>query len=137
MTKELTNGVKKTRSRQKSRKITTQQTTTDAFTLLCRSQMGVECVKEYRFYQPRRWRFDYAIPRFKIAVEVEGGVWTGGRHIRPKGFLNDVEKYNTAALLGWRVFRTTPDQLLSNSMLLLLKNAVNGAFCAENNVNTP
>lgn len=137
MTKELTNGVKKTRSRQKSRKITQEQTTTDAFTLLCRSQMGVECVKEYRFYQPRRWRFDYAIPRFKIAVEVEGGVWTGGRHIRPKGFLGDIEKYNTAALLGWRVFRTTPDQLLSNSTLLLLKNAVNGAFCAENNVNTP
>lgn len=137
MTKELTNGVKKTRSRQKSRKITQEQTTTDAFTLLCRTQMGVECVKEYRFYQPRRWRFDYAIPRFKIAVEVEGGVWTGGRHIRPKGFLGDIEKYNTAALLGWRVFRTTPDQLLSNSTLLLLKNAVNGAFCAENNVNTP
>lgn len=137
MTKELTNGVKKTRSRQKSRKITTKQTTTDAFTLLCRSHMGVECVKEYRFYQPRRWRFDYAIPRFKIAVEVEGGVWTGGRHIRPKGFLGDIEKYNTAALLGWRVFRTTPDKLLSNSTLLLLKNAINGAFCAENNVNTP
>lgn len=128
--KELTTRTKKTRSRQNSKKITTQQT--DVFTLMCASQLHVECVKEHRFYKPRRWRFDYAIPAHKIAVEVEGGVWTGGRHIRPQGFLGDIEKYNTAALLGWRVFRTTPDKLLSNSTLLLLKTAISGSFFTVN-----
>lgn len=128
MTKELSKRARKTRSRQFSGKITPKPTDTDTFTLLCRSQMGVECVKEYRFYQPRRWRFDYAIPLYKIAVEVEGGVWTQGRHIRPQGFLDDIEKYNTAALLGWRGFRCTPDKLITNSTILLLKNAINGAF---------
>ena len=107
------------------------------FTKVCGSQLHAECLKEYRFYKPRRWRFDYALPLYKIAIEVEGGVWTGGRHIRPQGFLSDMEKYNTAALLGWRVFRTTPDKLLSNSTLLLLKTAISGSFCPQNDIFSP
>lgn len=134
MTKELTTKPKKVRSAQKSRKITPPkpQPTSDMFTRLCHSELHAECVKEHRFYQPRKWRFDYALPRYKIAVEVEGGVWTAGRHIRPQGFLGDIEKYNTATLLGWRVFRTTPDKLLTNSTILLLKNAISGSFCTPN-----
>lgn len=135
MSKELTSGAKKTRSRQKSGKITIHQppvTSSDMFTRLCHSELHAECIKEHRFYQPRKWRFDYALPRYKIAVEVEGGVWTGGRHIRPEGFLGDIEKYNTATLLGWRVFRTTPDHLLTGKTILLLKNAISGSFCTPN-----
>ena len=126
--KESTTRPKKTRSRNFSAKITES----DVFTRMCATQFGVECIREYRFYKPRKWRFDYAMPLYKIAVEVEGGVWTAGRHIRPRGFLNDMTKYNTAALLGWRVFRTTPDKLLSNSTILLLKNAISGSFCPQN-----
>lgn len=133
MGKELTNGAKKTRSRQKTKKITAPPAPqNDMFTRLCHSELHAECIKEHRFYQPRKWRFDYALPRYKIAVEVEGGVWNGGRHIRPKGFLGDIEKYNTAALLGWRVFRTTPDNLLTGKTILLLKNAISGSFCPVN-----
>ena len=62
-------------------------------------------VTEYEFHKPRRWRFDLAWIDKKLAVEVEGGVWTNGRHTRPKGFINDCEKYNQAALDGWRVLR--------------------------------
>lgn len=97
---------------------------TDMFTVLCRSDLGVECVKEYRFHNTRKWRFDYAIPEHKIAIEVEGGVWTGGRHTSPKGFLGDMEKYNTATVMGWRVLRTTPDKLLTNETLTMIENAI-------------
>lgn len=128
MGKEFINRQKKTPLAQKKGKITAPQDTCDMFTRLCYSQFGVECVKEYRFYKTRKWRFDYALPLYKIALEVEGGVWTQGRHVRPEGFLGDIEKYNTATLLGWRVFRTTPNKLLSNSTLLLLKNAISGSF---------
>ena len=110
-----------------------QQPTSDIFTRLCASDLGADCIKEYRFYKPRKWRFDYALPLYKIAIEVEGGVWTGGRHINPRGFLNDMEKYNTATLLGWRVFRTTPDRLLTSKTLLLIKNAIKGAFIIPKN----
>lgn len=98
----------------------------DVFTTICRTDLKVECVKEYKFHPTRRWRFDYAIPEHKIALEVEGGVWTGGRHTSPKGFLGDIEKYNTATIMGWRVFRTTPDELYKLSTINLIKAAILG-----------
>lgn len=72
-----------------------------------------EPVTEHRFHPVRRWRFDYAFLDHKVAVEIEGGVWSGGRHTRGKGFLGDLEKYNTAQKMGWKVYRFTPQQLRS------------------------
>ena len=66
---------------------------------------------EYRFCPNRRWRFDYAWPDLMIAIEYEGGIWGRGRHIRPIGFNNDCIKYNTATLMGWRVYRITRTML--------------------------
>lgn len=110
----------------RTRQTKPQTPKSDFFTTLCRSDLKVECVKEHKFHPVRKWRFDYAIPEHKIALEVEGGVWTGGRHTSPKGFLNDMEKYNTATLMGWRVFRTTPDELHTNATLQLLRTAISG-----------
>ncbi len=68
-------------------------------------------VAEHRFAPPRRWRFDRAFPTEMVAVELEGGVWSGGRHTRAAGFLGDVEKYNAAALANWLVLRFTAADL--------------------------
>lgn len=108
----------------RTRKATAPQAGSDLFTVLCRSDLGVECVKEYRFHSTRKWRFDYAIPEHKIAIEVEGGVWTGGRQTSPQGFLGDMEKYNTATVMGWRVLRTTPDKLLTNETLAMIRKSM-------------
>ena len=70
-------------------------------------------IPEYRFAPPRRWRFDRAWLEYNLAVEIEGGVWTGGRHTRGSGFVNDLEKYNHAVMLGWRILRFTPQQVRS------------------------
>jgi hypothetical protein len=67
--------------------------------------IGIE--PEYRFEPARRWRFDFAHPSTKIAVELEGGIHMQGRHNRAQGMMDDAEKYNHAASLGWRVFRLT------------------------------
>lgn len=72
---------------------------------------------EHRFHPERKWRFDYAWPDYLVALEVEGGAFTKGRHTRPMGFLADIEKYNRATALGWRVLRTVPDQLLSSGTI--------------------
>lgn len=101
-----------------------QVRTSDTFTRIVKSEVGVECVKEFRFHQVRRWRFDYAIPALKIALEVEGGAWTGGRHTRPGGFLNDMEKYNAAAMAGWTVVRTVPEDLISEKTIDMVKELV-------------
>lgn len=62
-------------------------------------------VTEHRFCPGRKWAFDLAWLPERLAVEVEGGVWTGGRHTRGSGFVKDCEKYNAAALMGWKVLR--------------------------------
>lgn len=97
----------------------TQRIAPDIFCIAVRGITGAEVVREHRFHATRLWRFDYAVPAYKIALEVEGGVWSGGRHTSPKGFLADMEKYNAAALLGWVVVRTTPDRLLTEGVQIV------------------
>lgn len=72
-------------------------------------------LKEFRFAEERRFRFDYAIGLPKLGVEIEGGVWLrngGGRHNRGSGFVRDIAKYNLAAIHGWRILRFTPQDVL-------------------------
>ncbi len=97
----------------------------DFFTTLCRSDLKVECIKEHRFHPIRKWRFDYAIPEFKIAIEIDGGVWTQGRHTRPQGYLNDMEKFNAAAAMGWVVLKFTPDSQLTAATLNIIRETIN------------
>ena len=89
------------------------------YTVAMSKVVGAEVVAEHRFHDTRKWRFDYAIPHLRIALEVEGGVWTGGRHTSAKGFLRDMDKYNEAALNGWIVLRCTPKTLWSDGLRLL------------------
>lgn len=73
---------------------------------------------------PRRFRFDYAWEQHRVALEVEGGVYTRGRHTRPTGFLKDIEKYNLAASLGWRLLRTTPSGLHDLETIALIRQTL-------------
>jgi very-short-patch-repair endonuclease len=77
--------------------------------------------REFRFAPPRRWRFDFAWPEQKIALEIEGGTWVGGRHNRGAGYAKDLEKYNTATVLGWRLLRVTPEMVSDGTVLSLIE----------------
>lgn len=66
-----------------------------------------EPVREHRFHPVRKWRFDFAWPQSKIAVEIEGGTFANGRHVRGLGYAKDCEKYNEAQRIGWKVYRFT------------------------------
>jgi len=55
----------------------------------------------------RKWKFDYAWPSHRVAVELEGGVWVGKGHAAPVRFIGDCEKYNRASLDGWMLLRYT------------------------------
>lgn len=76
--------------------------------LICKADGLPMPEPEYRFDSKRRWRMDWAWPKHLVALEIEGGVFTRGRHTRPMGFLKDMEKYNRAVELGYRIFRCTP-----------------------------
>lgn len=62
-------------------------------------------ISEFRFDSVRKFRFDYGNLKLKIAVEIEGGIWTEGGHTRGKGYIKDMQKYNLAQLRGWIVLR--------------------------------
>lgn len=78
------------------------------------------------FHPTRKWRFDYAWPDVKIALEIQGGIFRGGRHARPAGYVKDMEKMNNAQLLGWRVFQVLPSDLTSGIATELLKEVFDG-----------
>lgn len=85
-----------------------------AFETYWRTVKGPELLTEFKFHPKRRFRFDFADPASRVAIELEGGTWAGGRHTRGAGYAKDCEKYNLATLLGWRVFRFTVDMLRDN-----------------------
>lgn len=60
---------------------------------------GSDLTREYQFYPSRRWRFDFAFPSRKVAVEIDGR----GRHQTVTGIRSDCEKHNTACKEGWVV----------------------------------
>jgi len=97
---------------------------TALFRALCKRAGLPEPVREYHFAKPdRAWRFDFAWPDRGIALEVEGGIYSRGRHVRPSGFLKDMEKYNSAAARGWLVFRCTPQTLDSMTTVEMIFRA--------------
>lgn len=73
--------------------------------------------QEVRFHPKRKWRFDFSWRGRFIAVEIEGGVFSGGRHTQGKGFTEDCVKYNEAQILGWKVYRFTTQQVISGEAI--------------------
>lgn len=65
-------------------------------------------VCEFHHIPGRRFRLDYAWPDYRIGLEVQGGIWTRGRHSRGPGQKTDMEKNNLGILNGWRVFQCVP-----------------------------
>lgn len=81
------------------------------FAFLWHGAGGPELQNEFKFHPSRKWRADFAHIDSKTLIEIEGGVHSGGRHTRGKGFSNDAEKYLEATLAGWTVIRLVPAQL--------------------------
>ena len=82
--------------------------------------------REYKFHPERGWRFDLAWPTKwnihqdvvgGVAVEVHGGIWNQGAHVRGKRFLKDRTKLNEARLMGWTVLEVC-DEHIDNGMAL-------------------
>ncbi|HHQ4796015.1 hypothetical protein [Aeromonas veronii] len=80
---------------------------------------------ELVFHPKRRWRLDFAWPTRMIAVEIHGGIHSGGRHTRGKGFVEDRAKMNEARLLGWTVIEATPEHVKSGQLRAWLLTAFN------------
>lgn len=87
-------------------------------------ERGLRPAVEYVFAPPRKWRLDFAFPSERVAVEVEGGIWTRGRHSRGYGVVGDIEKYNALALAGFLLIRCTPAMVQSLEAVRLVEQAL-------------
>ena len=81
----------------------------------------VDLHAEYRFDSTRRWRFDFAHLPSQTAIEIEGGIWRGGRHTTGIGFTRDCEKYFAATMQGWQVVRLTPGMITASNLMAIAK----------------
>ena len=100
-------------------------------------------VRAYRLPEPeqqfvfarevrRRWRFDFCWPALKLAVELNGfivqrearrTVLRGGHATMP-GVLNDMDKLNTAVLLGWSVLTFGAKHIKSGDAIAVTQRAL-------------
>jgi very-short-patch-repair endonuclease len=81
-------------------------------------------VPEYRFSPDRRWRFDFAHPATRIAIELDGGTWSGGRHVQGAGFAADAEKHNAAMGAGWRVWHLTGEMITAHNLEMIANRII-------------
>jgi len=93
---------------------------------------GYVALPEARFHPQRKWRVDVAVthldtdrhPGAILAIEIDGGAWSRGRHVRGAGFVADMEKQNALTELGWRILRFTPQQVRDGSALAQIRRCL-------------
>lgn len=90
--------------------------------------LGWEVRTEHQFHPTRKWRVDVCLMNhyrhMPIAIEIDGGAWTGGRHTSGAGFIKDLEKMNALTECGWRVLRFTPQQVRTGEALAQIERCL-------------
>ena len=100
-------------------------------------------MREFRFHPSRNWRFDFIIVRkgmplplssedisdeYKknhvVLVDIQGGIWSGGAHVRGLGYKNDIEKMNVATAMGYQVYWFTSEMVEDGSAIKFLEEEV-------------
>jgi very-short-patch-repair endonuclease len=95
--------------------------------------------REYKIYpqalRPGRtkivpYRLDFAFPDYLVCVEIQGGIWTKGRHTRAVGYMEDRNRTNyLAGELGWIVLEYAPGNIDFHQIkrvLMRIKNERSG-----------
>ena len=80
-----------------------------AFADLIGGIVGCKLIPEYRIGE-RRYLWDYAVPRLRVVIEIQGGIWSRGSHGRGSGITRDMGKINYATTHGWRTLQYTPQE---------------------------
>ncbi len=70
-------------------------------------------------YDDAKFEIDFAWPEILVAVEIDGGTFTRGKHTRGTGYDIDCQKRNRLTSDGWRVLVFTTTDLKKRSRIVL------------------
>lgn len=111
----------------KAKTISAKSKAEDAFAFQCRTtKLEPMPETQYRFWPGRRYAFDFAWPAQKLALEIDGGVFSGGRHTRGAGFREDCIKGAEAVIRGWRVIHCLPEHVTSGEAMEWILRTLKG-----------
>jgi len=90
------------------------------------ARAGIAYAREVKFHASRKWRFDFVFPNpgVKLALEINGGLFVGGRHTQGAALLKEYDKLSEAAIAGYRVLFVTPQDVTSGRALALIRRAL-------------
>jgi hypothetical protein len=85
-----------------------------------------DVVYEYSFHPTRKWRFDWYLPDYKIAVEYEGFLTKGANvgHASISGIMRYLAKYNAATEMGIRVFRAHAENIRTGEFFEMMNRVL-------------
>ncbi|MES2864122.1 MAG: hypothetical protein V4666_08390 [Bacteroidota bacterium] len=90
----------------KSVKVSIEKNTIELYLKqMVQSGLIEEYKTEFQFTKKRKFRFDWFIPCLNLAIEYEGIMSSKSRHTTISGYTGDINKYNLALALGFKVLR--------------------------------
>lgn len=87
-------------------------------------------VRQFKPFKDVGYAFDFAWPRTdeplspSVLLEVQGGIWSGGAHVRPQGVLRDMDKLNKAACAGFVVLQVSGEHIKSGQAVEWVRKAL-------------
>lgn len=86
----------------------------------------IDCLIETqsKLIPKRRFRFDFSMPKYNLAIEVQGGTFNKGSHVRGVRYGQDCEKSNLVSILGWYVIRVDTKQVQSGQALFWIEQFI-------------
>lgn len=79
---------------------------------------------QVQLIEGRRFRYDVVFRQWKVAVEVQGGIWSGGAHVRGQGYEANAVKSALAQIEGYICLYVTPGQINDNTAVFLIDRAL-------------
>lgn len=80
---------------------------------------SIQLEREFKFKSDRKFRFDFAHPATRVAIEIQGARWVKSAHSSGGGIERDCIKFSIAASCNWLVFPFT-DSMIGNTTYLNL-----------------
>lgn len=82
--------------------------------------------REVKLSSEYAYRWDFVWAKYRLAVEINGGIWNVGGHSTGRGILRDMTKLRIATLAGYRSFQFHGDAVEDGSAVNTVESFILG-----------